>query len=409
VKRTLLTLVALLWAAPASAQFVASGASVPSVTVGCVWQVQSLDPVVTICGGAGSGDVTKTGTRTAGTLTKWSSDGVITNSIITESGSVASVATMNVTTAFTINGVSLNTTGTLGNVVYVSTAPALTGTNFTGIPAASILPGTFGSGNYAASGQFSGNSFRATGGYVTDAANQCHLAGATNGGYVLCQGPNATTVGQFTAYITESDGGSLTTALLAYSTALEIGSTLDFIVHATKRLYIDGGGDTYIVEGGANNVSHYVGGNRYLQISTDGFNVQSQGIVAGSPTGGNKGVGTVNATAVYDDNVLLSDWVFEEAFGQKPGAQVAAAPEQPVKVRGPNMDRRLYSLAETKTSTVNDKRLPWMPTPEMFEEERNVGGMMTRLWVGQEQQMLYIFELESRIAALEKARSGGVR
>jgi len=138
MKRTLLTLVALLWAVPASAQFVASGASVPSVTVGCVWQVQSLDPVVTICGGAGSGDVTKTGTRTAGTLTKWSSDGVITNSIITESGSVASVATMNVTTAFTINGVSLNTTGTLGNVVYVSTAPALTGTNFTGIPAAGV-------------------------------------------------------------------------------------------------------------------------------------------------------------------------------------------------------------------------------------------------------------------------------
>ena len=32
----------------------------------------------------------------------------------------------------------------------------------------------------------------------------------------------------------------------------------------------------------------------------------AQGVVVGNPTGGDKGVGTVNATAVYDDNVLLT-------------------------------------------------------------------------------------------------------
>jgi hypothetical protein len=35
------------------------------------------------------------------------------------------------------------------------------------------------------------------------------------------------------------------------------------------------------------------------------------GLVVGSPTGGDKGVGTVNATAVYDDNTLLTCYVFE--------------------------------------------------------------------------------------------------
>jgi len=34
-------------------------------------------------------------------------------------------------------------------------------------------------------------------------------------------------------------------------------------------------------------------------------------IVVGSPTGGAKGLGTVNAVAVYDDNTLLTDYVFE--------------------------------------------------------------------------------------------------
>lgn len=39
----------------------------------------------------------------------------------------------------------------------------------------------------------------------------------------------------------------------------------------------------------------------------------SGGFVVGSPTGGDKGVGTINGTAVYDDNVLLTDLVLDLA------------------------------------------------------------------------------------------------
>lgn len=38
------------------------------------------------------------------------------------------------------------------------------------------------------------------------------------------------------------------------------------------------------------------------------------GLVAGAPTGGDKGVGTINAQAVYDDGILLTCYVFEQAL-----------------------------------------------------------------------------------------------
>jgi hypothetical protein len=107
-------------------------------------------------------------------------------------------------------------------------------------------------------------------------------------------------------------------------------------------------------------------------------------------TGGDKGIDTINAKAVYDDNVLLTDWVFD--------------PEHKATSR-----RRLYDLAETRTYTIKEHRLPWMPTPAEFERARSLGGMTTRLWQGQEQQQLYIFQLEERIKKLEQQRGNTER
>jgi hypothetical protein len=114
------------------------------------------------------------------------------------------------------------------------------------------------------------------------------------------------------------------------------------------------------------------------------------GLTVGSPTGGNQGAGTINAQAVYDDSVLLTDWVLTP--GGKPDV---LAPY-----------RRLFALDETRRMAEIEHRLPWMPTPSEFESARGLGGMVTRLWQGQEQQQLYIFDLESsqaeRIKALER-------
>lgn len=120
------------------------------------------------------------------------------------------------------------------------------------------------------------------------------------------------------------------------------------------------------------------------------FQSAGNGTILGSPVGGAKGAGTLNATAVYDDNVLLTDWAFDLYFD-------GAVREGDQFYRG----QRLYPLAETLEVARTERRLPWMPTRASFEAERGLGAMISRLWFGQEQQQTYIFELERRLAALE--------
>lgn len=119
--------------------------------------------------------------------------------------------------------------------------------------------------------------------------------------------------------------------------------------------------------------------------------LQSGGVVVGSPTGGDKGAGTLNASAVYDDNVLLTDWVFDLHYDGK-------VKEDDKHYRG----QQLFNLEATRKSAQKDRRLPWMPSRDEFEKERSLGGMVSRLWQGQEQQQLYILGLEERIRQLEK-------
>lgn len=110
-------------------------------------------------------------------------------------------------------------------------------------------------------------------------------------------------------------------------------------------------------------------------------------IVLGAPTGGDKGAGTLNATAVYDDDVLLTDWVFDLL---RDGESDHEIPE----------GGRLYTLEEVEEVIRGERRLPWMPTRQTFSDERSLGKMISRLWFGQEQQQIYINEMEKQIAYL---------
>lgn len=112
-------------------------------------------------------------------------------------------------------------------------------------------------------------------------------------------------------------------------------------------------------------------------------------LVVGAPTGGAKGAGTINAKAVYDDNVLLTDWVFDLAYDGRTQHRVPKG-------------GRLFSQGYVEGYGKRYRRLPWMPTRTRFEQERSLGQMTTRLWFGQEQQQLYINDLSRRLAALEK-------
>ena len=110
------------------------------------------------------------------------------------------------------------------------------------------------------------------------------------------------------------------------------------------------------------------------------------GLTVGTPTGGQKGVGTINvSSAYYVNNTALTvpDWVFEMYF-----------------LGATYPDRELYTLEETSEAIEEDHSLPWI-TAEDPDEGINLSGTMMELWQGQEQQQIYIMELEERIATLE--------
>lgn len=123
------------------------------------------------------------------------------------------------------------------------------------------------------------------------------------------------------------------------------------------------------------------------------------GVQVGSPTGGDKGLGTLNAVAVYDDNVLLTDWLLDLHYEGKVSIDDKFYQGHPWQ--------RLFSLDTARQVTRDERRLPWMPLRAEFEAERHLGGMVSRLWQGQEQQQLYIFELEERIRKLEGRLTDG--
>ncbi len=190
----------------------------------------------------------------------------------------------------------------------------------------------------------------------------------------------------------------------ASTTRLRLTNAGNMALGATARFYLDGTaatGNTYLVESSSDTLDIVAGGTTSFS-TTATVTTFATGVVGTGATGGGKGAGTANFTAVYDDNVLLSDWVFEQANGiQKPvrGGE-GEQPEQPTRVKGPNMEKRLYALSEVDAITGTENRLPWMPSADTFEAERHTGGMITRLWVGQEQQQLYISSLNKQIEAL---------
>jgi len=104
------------------------------------------------------------------------------------------------------------------------------------------------------------------------------------------------------------------------------------------------------------------------------------GFVVGSPTGGNKGAGTINASAVYDDNALLTDYVFEPGYTAMP-------------------------LSELGGFLEREQHLPTMISMEEWKENRpSLGKLATQLWETLEVNTLYLLELEGRVRALEGAQ-----
>jgi hypothetical protein len=190
----------------------------------------------------------------------------------------------------------------------------------------------------------------------------------------------------------------------AGSTRVSVSTALFRVTNASANLEVTNGTTTMSTQPGFFGTTS---NHAWIAMTNNGTNATfcaAGGITIASPTGGCKGSGTLNATAVYDDNVLLTDWVFQLYYlGATANAQRVPA------TRSWPPARRLYTLSEVSTITQQEHRLPWMPRESEFETERHTGGMITRLYQGQEQQQIYIMELEARIRALEQATAAGRR
>lgn len=111
---------------------------------------------------------------------------------------------------------------------------------------------------------------------------------------------------------------------------------------------------------------------------TTNIATMESGLIVGSPTGGDKGAGTINAQAVYDDNTLLTDYVFEP-------------------------DYQILPIAEMEAYYQDNLHLPTIPGRDEWQRRGafSLGELATRLWETVEVQAIYIAQLNRRLEVLE--------
>jgi len=106
-------------------------------------------------------------------------------------------------------------------------------------------------------------------------------------------------------------------------------------------------------------------------VSNDG------GLFMTGATGSSQGVGTINATGVFDDGVLLTDHVFEHEYEQ-------------------------LQMSEMEEFYKTEKHLPTIKGAQDWNKKRfSLGEICTMLWETVEVQAKYISQLNNRILKLE--------
>ncbi len=193
----------------------------------------------------------------------------------------------------------------------------------------------------------------------------------------------------------------------------------------------DGSNDAYIVLDGGQ-LQFQTRGSSYgsyvdRQIAIDLTN----GVKIGAPTGSYKGTGTLNAQAVYDDNSLLSCYVFDQALdgsidaakwdARVPDRRIETDPEKGGGVRIEVRDHAPMRKFANRIGTVHDpltldgyakhwkekRHLTAMPNEATFDPE---AGLATGEWIQRlvetvEIQAVLIEALNKRLKKLERSSS----
>lgn len=303
MKRLLTTIaVFLALAGVASAQAVIVPSPVPALTNNCTlkWQTGTN---TWVCSAASSASQPLTDTLglmadgtdatkilalelsgiTTGTTRTWT----IPDANLTIPSTVASLGANTFTGLQTANGGLATTTLTASSNVTLSGTGNAVGT---------ITSGVWNAGAVTSSGGISGTTGTFSGAVTLTAASTVGAVAIDQTGTNAYAGFTVKRDGTekwFMGFSDASDNwilrrsGSTNDLTVDTSGNTTIAGTLTLA--ATKQFYLDGGGDTYITEGGANNLSIYVGGTRYLQIDhASGAPAVAAGIIVGADSTNNK-------------------------------------------------------------------------------------------------------------------------
>ncbi len=117
------------------------------------------------------------------------------------------------------------------------------------------------------------------------------------------------------------------------------------------------------------------------------------GLVIGTPFGGYRGPGSINAQAVYDDGLLLTDYVFDSYFDGKISQGDSAK----------HFGFKIAKLDEMINYVEENRHLPSIKGRDDWNKQGNfsLGELTQQLWETVEIQSLYIKELHERLTKLE--------
>lgn len=139
-----------------------------------------------------------------------------------------------------------------------------------------------------------------------------------------------------------------------------------------------------------------------MQAGTEAVRIHlGLGLWSPNATGSDKGADSANFSAVYDDNVLLTDYVFDAYLGGKKKRYSAR-----VKAAAKKLSARWFDPGHYAAYWKRYRRLPDMPDLndciDGAVKNISLGGMIQRLWMQVELLAIHNAQLLERIKRLER-------
>lgn len=170
---------------------------------------------------------------------------------------------------------------------------------------------------------------------------------------------------------------------------------------SSNSIHIGGGSNknaATLVDIYTSSIVNNLAGTRQVGITSDG-------VIIGNPTGSYKGTGTINATGVYDDNVLLTGYVLDHAYNLNFNTEnwIKLTPK-PLK-RFLDKVVPILDIDKYCNYVRENKVLPTFEDIEKTGEISSTGDMIQRLWEVVEVQAVHIDKLNERVKELERKLS----